>query len=90
MSWQARRVGEWRHGLQLIAHESERCYEADAEDEAHDLGYERVEAGHDEEASKNSGTNVAGSKYSWGMSSGDYGASAHVRVYADFHDGAAC
>ena len=71
---------------QLIPHYSQRCYQPNAQDEAHDFGDEGVEAGHDEQASEDRRANVACSEDCWWVSSRDDSCTAHVGVYADFHD----
>ena len=74
---------------QLIPYESERRDEAYPKYEAHDFGDERVEAGHDKKPAEYCRANVACSKDGGRMAACDDGGSAHVWVYADFHDGAA-
>lgn len=81
---------KWNRDVQFIANEGEGGNETDAEDEAHDLGDEGVEAGHDEEAAEDGGADVACGEDGGRVSAGNDGAATHVGVYEDFHDGAAC
>lgn len=79
-----------RVDVQFITNKSEGRNETDAQDEAHDLGDEGVEAGHDEEAAEDGGADVACGEDGGRVSAGNDGATTHVGVYADFHDRAAC